>query len=318
MKPLRARLHDARKGLGIPWEVLERDYLLSWILAGIGQVDSLRDTLVFKGGTALKKCWFGDYRFSEDLDFSGTAGVPTGPAMKNAMGSACRAAAQLLDEYASVKIVCERYTEKAAHPGGQEAFSIHARFPWQRESQTRVLVEISLDEKVLKPTLLRAVIHEYGERFDATVRAYAMEEIVAEKLRAILQHVEKLNKRGWSRSRARDYYDLWRIFKSFGRQLTPTGFVPFLREKCAVRNVSFQSSADFFQETMLAYVEKTWNQWLGPLVPDLPSYITVIDELRPKIDDMLGWGCMDTSRLPPINPPTAAERPSFNQVSVLI
>lgn len=36
-----------------------------------GQVDSLRETLVFKGGTALRKCDFGDYRFSEDLDFSG-------------------------------------------------------------------------------------------------------------------------------------------------------------------------------------------------------------------------------------------------------
>jgi predicted nucleotidyltransferase component of viral defense system len=74
MKPLRLRLEEARKQLGIPWEVLERDYLLSWILAGIGETATLRNTLVFKGGTALKKCWFGDYRFSEDVDFSGAKG----------------------------------------------------------------------------------------------------------------------------------------------------------------------------------------------------------------------------------------------------
>ena len=30
----------------------------------------LRDQLAFKGGTALKKCYFSDYRFSEDLDFT--------------------------------------------------------------------------------------------------------------------------------------------------------------------------------------------------------------------------------------------------------
>ena len=72
MKPLRLRLDDARKRLGLPWEVLERDYLLSWILAGITEVETLRDSLVFKGGTALKKCYFGDYRFSEDLDFTGS------------------------------------------------------------------------------------------------------------------------------------------------------------------------------------------------------------------------------------------------------
>jgi len=55
MKPLRTRLEAARTRFGIPWEVLERDYVLSWILAGIGQVATLRETLVFKGGTALKK-----------------------------------------------------------------------------------------------------------------------------------------------------------------------------------------------------------------------------------------------------------------------
>ena len=35
----------------------------------------------------------------------------------------------------------------------------------------------------------------------------------------LLQHVEKLQERGWSRSRARDYYDLWRIFNAYGGHL---------------------------------------------------------------------------------------------------
>ena len=69
MKPLYTRLQEARRRLGVPWEVLERDYLLSWVLAGISQVATLRGSLVFKGGTALKKCYFGDYRFSEDWIF---------------------------------------------------------------------------------------------------------------------------------------------------------------------------------------------------------------------------------------------------------
>ena len=116
MKPLRTRLQEARKRLGVPWDVLERDYLLSWILAGIGQVGSLRETLVFKGGTALKKCYLGDYRFSEDLDFSGLEGVPTGDAMEHAVREVCSVASMLLDEYAPVEITCERYTEREPHP----------------------------------------------------------------------------------------------------------------------------------------------------------------------------------------------------------
>ena len=76
MRPLRTRLQEARRRLGIPWEVLELDYVLSWVLAGISQTPALRDTLAFKGGTALSKCYFEDYRFSEDLDFTGIGAVP--------------------------------------------------------------------------------------------------------------------------------------------------------------------------------------------------------------------------------------------------
>ncbi len=283
MRPLRTRLQEARKRLGLPWDVLERDYLLSWVLAGIGRVESLRDTLVFKGGTALKKCYFGDYRFSEDLDFSGLEGVPTGDAMEWAVSETCAAAVQLLDEYAPVEITWERYTEKEPHPGGQEAFTIRARLPWQKKPLTRVMIETAVDEKILKPAPKRKIIHEYGEPLEAEVRVYALEEIVAEKLRAILQHVEQLGERGWSRSRARDYYDLWRVLGTYKDRMDLSDFSAFLREKCAVRDVDFAGPEDFFQEPMLAYIEKTWDQWLGPVVPRLPPFQTVIGELRPEV-----------------------------------
>ena len=48
----------------IPEAVLERDYCLAWFLVGLSR-SALRERLVFKGGTALKRCYFGDYRFSE-------------------------------------------------------------------------------------------------------------------------------------------------------------------------------------------------------------------------------------------------------------
>ena len=57
-----------------------------------------------------------------------------------------------------------------------------------------------------------------------------------------------------------------------------------------MRNVSFTGPEDFFSETMLNYVEKTWKQWLGPLVPELPPFATVIEELRPQIISLLTSG----------------------------
>jgi len=280
MKPLRLRLQQAREEFGIPWEVLERDYLLSWLLAGIGQVDILRKLIVFKGGTALKKCYFGDYRFSEDLDFSGLEGVPTGSSLEQEINKACDATVALLDSYTPVELTCHRYTEKEPHPGGQEAFTIRARFPWHRKPHTRVMVEITLDEPVLKSISSRKIMHGYGETLDAKIQVYALEEIVAEKLRAILQHQLKLKERGWSRSRARDYYDLWRVLGAYRHQMDLSDLPALLQKKCSVRKVAFKDAEDFFRDPMLAYVRQTWSQWLGPLIPELPELDTVIGELR--------------------------------------
>ena len=293
MRPLRTRLQEARGRLGIPWEVLERDYLLSWVLAGVGQTPTLHDALVFKGGTALRKCYFGDYRFSEDLDFSALEGVPVGDEMERMVREACETAARLLDEYAPAEISCQRYTEREPHPGGQEAFAIRARFPWQSRLQTRVMIEVTVDEPVLRPPDRRSIIHEYGEPLRAELQVYSLEEIVAEKLRALLQQAEMFERRGWSRSRARDYYDLWRVLGEYGDRLNLEGFDSLLREKCFVRGVSFTGPDDFFHDAMLAYVEETWEQWLGPLVPGLPSFDTVINGLRPQVAALIPTGTGD-------------------------
>ncbi len=50
--------------------VVETDYALAWLLAGIFANERTADSWVFKGGTCLKKYFFGTYRFSEDLDFT--------------------------------------------------------------------------------------------------------------------------------------------------------------------------------------------------------------------------------------------------------
>ncbi len=49
--------------------VIERGYVLAWFLTGLAG-HPLRDVLALKGGTALRRCWFESYRFSEDLDFT--------------------------------------------------------------------------------------------------------------------------------------------------------------------------------------------------------------------------------------------------------
>ena len=56
-------------GRRIPEAIIERDYCLCWFLIGLGH-SPIKNKLVFKGGTALRCCYFKGYRFSEDLDFT--------------------------------------------------------------------------------------------------------------------------------------------------------------------------------------------------------------------------------------------------------
>lgn len=289
MNSLRSKLLEARQRLKLPWEILERDYLLSWILAGIAQVNILRNGLIFKGGTALKKCYFGDYRFSEDLDFTAMETAPTGKAIEIAMQAACHQASKLLSEYAPVKIICERHQERNPHPRNQEAFDIRAQFPWHRQPQTNIMVEITVDEKLLRPASKCSIIHSYGEVLDAKLLVYSLEEIIAEKLRAILQNIQIFENKGWVRSRARDYYDLWRILSAYKDKLYLNSFSLLLQEKCQVRDVSFLDANSFFSDSLLQEVEKTWVQWLSPLLTQVPSYKQVIKELQHQVIMLLQY-----------------------------
>jgi predicted nucleotidyltransferase component of viral defense system len=289
VKPLTTRLAEARSRLRLPAEVVDRDYVISWVLAGIAGSKSLGSALVFKGGTALKKCYFGDYRFSEDLDFTGLDGAPTRDALEKAVQDACHLATELAKEYAPIEIIPSRYVERDPHPAGQEAFKLSIRLPWHGTFRLRLIIEVTVDEPLLWPHVRRPLIHGFEEQLDSTVLTYSVEEIVAEKLRALLQQSRKLRERNWIRSRARDYYDLWRILGEFGSTLAVDDFGVRLREKCAVRSVEFKSPDDFFDPRVLEHTAATWQQSLGSLVPNLPPYEQVLNELKPAIEDLIDW-----------------------------
>jgi predicted nucleotidyltransferase component of viral defense system len=61
---------DTATRVNLAPHVVEKDYVLGWMLAGIYAHEELAEAWLFKGGTCLKKCFFETYRFSEDLDFT--------------------------------------------------------------------------------------------------------------------------------------------------------------------------------------------------------------------------------------------------------
>ncbi|MCK9423872.1 MAG: nucleotidyl transferase AbiEii/AbiGii toxin family protein [Bacteroidales bacterium] len=55
---------------GVPNSTIDKDWVLGHLLKEIARCEWFQNNLLFKGGTCLKKCYFPEYRFSEDIDFT--------------------------------------------------------------------------------------------------------------------------------------------------------------------------------------------------------------------------------------------------------
>src|SRR5258706_14666543 len=103
---------------GVALEILQKDYALSYLLAGIAQTPGFGDQIVLKGGTALKKLYYANYRFSEDLDYS-TLKLTQLPNTRALMENAVGRMTGLLNERGPFDVQLEALTLRRPHPGGQ-------------------------------------------------------------------------------------------------------------------------------------------------------------------------------------------------------
>ena len=285
--PLTRRLQSHAKNLRLDLRIVELDYLLSWILRGLAEDPVFGHMFVFKGGTALKKCYFTNYRFSEDLDFTALPGAPSGDQLSSRFAKIVAKTQQAMEEYAPIILQWNRYTEKDPHPENQEAFKIRAQLPNQREPLISAMVEISYSEEIIFKPSRRTIFHDYGEPFQQDVLVYSLEEVVLEKLRGILQHTKKLHEKGWTRSRTRDYYDLYRLMLYEPALFENEKLAICLKKKCEAKKVSFHSVEDFFDHRFLQEVRKDWEHHLGYLMKELPPLQEVLTTLRKGIQKIL-------------------------------
>jgi len=84
-----------------------------------------------KGGTALKKLYFGDYRFSENVDFSAEGG-PRGDALEETLRAVASRAQETLSGKGPFTVVVDRAVQRDPHPHDQESFAFRIQYPWQR------------------------------------------------------------------------------------------------------------------------------------------------------------------------------------------
>ena len=104
---------------GVPREVIEKDNAIGYVLAGMYGLPALGRRLVFKGGTALRKAYFPDYRFSEDLDFTA---LPGSDDLEPLIKEAAARVEKALQGQGDFGISVTRYPTREPHPTG----SVHS------------------------------------------------------------------------------------------------------------------------------------------------------------------------------------------------
>jgi predicted nucleotidyltransferase component of viral defense system len=283
---LELRLKKVSAASGVPYETVLKDYAIGHVLAALAAEESLAGTLVMKGGTALRKLHFADYRFSEDLDFT-ALDAPRGDDLEAGLRSAARRARERMEASGPFAVTVDRVVLKEQHPGEQEAFVVRIQFPWQREPLCVLKVEVTADEPVLLPTKARPILQGYEEELPGRVVCYSLEEIVCEKLRALLQNEERRKRRAWIRPRCRDFYDLWTLLRKPQSGFNASAVRRHLPAKCEVRGVSFRTWEDFFPEPLVALVVDAWEGDLGGLVPEMPEAVMVVEELKGLVAKLL-------------------------------
>ena len=260
------------KEFGVPVSTVEKYYAISWMLYGLWK-SGLWKQLAFKGGTCIKKAYIENYRFSEDLDYTLT-GTKDTETLKRLLGRAVDFANEGPVEFME-PLVEERFGVKH-HPG--ELLGFQVKIPFRLLSRTGVPARIKMDvtleqyERILLPLQDRPIIHDYSDfpRFQMVrVKAYSLEEIFAEKVRALFQ-----------RTRPRDLYDVWMLGESVDLRLV-LGILP---EKFANKGVK----PDLEQlKNRREYYAMAWERSLGHQLRKLPEFEKVWTGVIKSIEGLI-------------------------------
>ena len=161
---------------------IEKDYIISWLLFGITQSENLSNNLIFKGGTALKKIYFPDYRYSEDLDFT----MFEEDISFEAVLKEFRNVSEFI--YNQSRIQTE-IRDQREHQIGNYRFFIHFVGPLGRNmDRSSVKVDIARDEIIIDNPIRNSINSDYSDLNDNfEIQSYSIDEILSEKLRSLIQ-----------------------------------------------------------------------------------------------------------------------------------
>lgn len=251
--------HAAKNSLSA--NMIEKDYVINWILAGISNSTVLRDQWIFKGGTCLKKCYFKTYRFSEDLDFTINDVTYIN---KNLLLTEFSNIGDWIYEKTGIEIPRDHIDFKTyQNPRGNISIvgKLAYKGPLQRRSNlSTIKLDLTNDELIVRSPRRVNVHHPYSDLNinRLTILTYSVEEIFAEKLRALAE-----------RMRPRDLYDVIHLHKDKRWHLNRAIVLEILIKKCQFKNIDTPTLQSIISSSSKFDLISDWSNMLSHQISSL-------------------------------------------------
>ncbi len=261
----RREIIDAASTLALNPHIIEKDFVLGWVLAGIYQHETLAAHWIFKGGTCLKKCFFETYRFSEDLDFTVT---DESHINEEFLGHTFREIADWIYEETGIELPADQqtfeiYDNPRGNPSCQGKLSYRGPIAPSSGGLPRIKLDLTADERLVLSPVRVPIFHPYSDAPEdgIHVMSYAYEEAFGEKVRALAE-----------RTLPRDLYDVINLFRNTEARPSPSLLLDVLRQKCDFKGINVPRLEDL--EAHRPDLEGAWNPMLGHQLPTLPPVET--------------------------------------------
>lgn len=252
-------IQNKARDVGVRDQQIEKDYILSWILQGIAQHFTLSKSIVFKGGTVLKKVYFEDYRFSEDLDFTLLDDEITNEQIFECFAEVF----EYVKEEANIPL--EIIDDNEHQDGGINFYISYVGPLGGLGANKKVKVDISRSEKLVLEPVLNDVFIGYSDQEEHQLLCYSLEEVLVEKLRCVMQRMQ-----------ARDFYDIWYLLEIHDMDID--FYITEFRQKCESKDIDPTEFHAKLEQRLPQYKGR-WEKSMADQIQDLPDFETVLREV---------------------------------------
>ncbi len=260
----KSEIMEFSRELGLRANIVEKDYVLGWMLAGIFNHPVIGSSWVFKGGTCLKKCFFETYRFSEDLDFTLSE---SNHLDQEFLVSCFKEIALWVYNETGVEIPQDliRFDVYRNKRGFMSAEGrIGYRGPMQpRGDLPRIKLDLTTDEILVLDPVIREVHHPYSDLPEdgIQIKSYCFEEVFAEKIRALAE-----------RKRPSDLYDVVHLYRHDELDPDQSLILNTLEKKCAFKQIPVPTRDTFRNHPERDELESEWENMLAHQLLALPPF----------------------------------------------